>query len=348
MFTIKKGINLSHWLSQVFGWSPRELFITKNDIAQIKALGFDHVRLPIDEEELWNEKGEKIDAAWQAMVSCIDWCVELELRVVLDMHILRSHHFNSTNNEGAMTLWTDSQAQENFLALWTELSAVLKPYSTKWLAYELMNEPVAPEHEMWNKLLARLHAHVRALEPERMLSFGSNRWQFPTTYPYLKIPEGDKNIILSIHTYDPLLFTHYKAYWLPTKDFKGAITYPGVPISEIDYKTNAAHAPKAMMKLIDEHNNYFDKNMLKTVMQPAIDIAKKLNLQLYCSEFGCLPSVPQAMRLQYYNDIVDVFNENNIAHCHWDLKGDFGIVEWDRGSYKTGKAHHEIIDILVK
>jgi len=39
MFTIQKGINLSHWLSQVFGWSPRATFITQTDISNIKQWG---------------------------------------------------------------------------------------------------------------------------------------------------------------------------------------------------------------------------------------------------------------------------------------------------------------------
>lgn len=347
MFTLEKGINLSHWLSQVFGWSPREKFITETDIKTIKSLGFDHVRLPVDEEELWDTEGNKIDSAWQYMTDCIDWCVNNDLRVVIDMHILRSHHFNAANNEGAMTLWTDVAAQDNFLDLWTQLSEVLKPYSTDMLAYELMNEPVAPEHDMWNKLLARLHAHVRALEPDRMLSFGSNRWQFPSFYPYLEIPEGDKNIILSIHTYDPLLITHYRAYWLPIETYTGPVSYPGMCISPEDYDKYTDKANKAQLDFIEEHNRHFDKAELIRVMQPAIDKAKKLGLKLYCSEFGCLPSIPQEMRMQYYQDMISIFKENNIAFCHWDLKGDFGIMEWDKKNYTSGSVHKDVVDVLI-
>lgn len=348
MFIIKKGINLSHWLSQVFGWSPREVFITEVDIVHIKQMGFDHVRLPVDEEELWDEHNNKIVNAWECMNNCINWCIKHELRIVLDMHILRSHHFNATNNEGAMTLWTDVEAQENFLKLWSQLSKELLHYSPDWLAYELMNEPVAPEHEMWNELLANLHRHVRALEPDRILVFGSNLWQFPHTYPYLKVPENDKKIILSIHTYDPLLFTHYKAYWLPIRSYHGEISYPGVPISENNYKKHINTQDSALVKMIAEHNRHFDKEELLKIISPAIEKSKQFGLQLYCSEFGCLSSVPKEMRLQYYNDIISVFNEEQIAFCHWDLKGDFGILEWDRKNYKTGKEHNEIISILLK
>ncbi|MBK8808260.1 MAG: cellulase family glycosylhydrolase [Bacteroidales bacterium] len=348
MFVIEKGINLSHWLSQVFGWSPREVFVTEDDIIKIKKFGFDHVRLPIDEEELWDIEGNKLPQAWQCMINCIEWCEKHNLKLVLDMHILRSHHFNAANHEGAMTLWSEPAAQENFLALWTQLSAKLKLYSTDVLAYELMNEPVAPQHDMWNKLLDKLYTHVRALEPKRTLVIGSNMWQTPKTYPHLVIPENDPNIILSIHTYDPLLLTHYKAYWLPIKDFKGSIQYPGIPISEADLNVSADQASSQLKAMVKEHNIFFDRDSLLKIMQPAIDAAKRFKLPLYCSEFGCLPSVPSEMRMQYYKDMISNFKSAKIAHCHWDLKGDFGIINWDRVSYVNKEANIELIEILTK
>src|SRR4051812_16236603 len=58
-FQIHRGTNLSHWLSQDFGWAPRDEFITQTDIRYIARAGFDHVRLPVDEKELWQEDGSR-------------------------------------------------------------------------------------------------------------------------------------------------------------------------------------------------------------------------------------------------------------------------------------------------
>jgi endoglucanase len=49
-FIIRKGVNLSHWMSQTREWSPEDRFITREDINLIH--GFDHVRIPVDEEEM--------------------------------------------------------------------------------------------------------------------------------------------------------------------------------------------------------------------------------------------------------------------------------------------------------
>lgn len=67
-----------------------EEFITKNDIDAIAAMGFDHVRLPIDEEVMWDEKGNRHEEAFRLMNNCIEWCRKNDLRIIIDLHILRS------------------------------------------------------------------------------------------------------------------------------------------------------------------------------------------------------------------------------------------------------------------
>ncbi len=79
------------------------------------------------------------------------------------------------------------------------------------LAYEILNEAVADDPEDWNKLLNKVTAAIREKEPERKIVAGSNRWQNAGTFPDLKFPKNDKNIILSFHFYTPMTLTHHKA-----------------------------------------------------------------------------------------------------------------------------------------
>ena len=64
-FTIKRGTNLSHWLSQsrVTG-EQRRLHIQEDDFERLEKLGFDFVRIPIDEVQFWDEQGNKLPEAW--------------------------------------------------------------------------------------------------------------------------------------------------------------------------------------------------------------------------------------------------------------------------------------------
>jgi len=143
-FVIGKGTNMAHWLSQSRQrGEERRLFIQEKDFEYIAALGFEHVRLPIDEEQMWDESGNRHSDAFEIMTNCIEWSIDNNLRVIVDLHILRSHHFN----EEVKPLWTDPLEQEKFCDLWRDLSAVLIKYPVSMVAYELMNEAVADEAE---------------------------------------------------------------------------------------------------------------------------------------------------------------------------------------------------------
>ena len=226
-FHIKRGTNVSHWLSQSEARGEmRRLHIQEEDFERLHDLGFDFVRIPIDEVQFWDEKGNKLPEAWTLLTNALKWARKHELRAIVDLHIVRSHYFNAVNEGGgaANTLFTSEKSQQDLINLWYQLSDVLKDYSTDWVAYEFMNEPVADEHEQWNKLVAKVHKALRAREPQRTLVVGSNRWQGYETMKYLRVPEGDKNIVLSFHYYNPMILTHNHAWWTPIGKYNGSKT----------------------------------------------------------------------------------------------------------------------------
>ncbi len=349
-FAIQRGTNLSHWLSQDFGWAPRATWITENDLRFIARQGFDHVRLPIDEKELWGEDGKQNAAAFKMMVDCIGWARKHGLRVILDLHTVRSHHFNASNEGMAPnTLFTDPKQQEHFVELWRQLSAVLKDVPVNALAYEIMNEPVATDPEDWNKLVAKAHAVLRQLEPNRVIVIGSNMWQVPRTLPLLKVPAGDKNIILSTHTYSPMIFTHYKADWTPLKIYKGEVKYPGAILTKEAHQQLLADlgGGRESVDMLKEALDNWGPARIEQELAPAIKRAKELGLQLYCGEFGCMPTAPRQDRLAYYRDLVGVFEKHGMAWANWEYKGDFGLFQWHGLKGLNGAPDDEMIDALL-
>lgn len=347
-FAIRRGTNLSHWLSQDFGWQPRSQWITEKDFAFIAQTGFDHVRLPIDEKELWREDGSQNEEAFALMLQAIGWARANNLRVIVDLHTVRTHHFNAANEGGHNTLFTDPKAREAFFDLWRQLSARLRDQPVDAVAYEIMNEPVADDHEQWNQLIAGAHALIRKTEPDRVLIFGSNRWQIPPTLPFLKVPAGDRNIILSTHTYSPFLFTHYTAEWTPLKIYKGKVRYPGPVVSEKELaKLRKQDVRGEMADLINTARDNWGPERIAQELAPAIQRARELGLQLYCGEFGCLPTVPRKDRLAYYRDIIAVMEANGMAWANWEYKGDFGIYEWRDAKQTVWKPDQELLDIML-
>lgn len=80
-FTIKRGTNISHWLSQsAERGEARRQHIKEEDFARLEELGFDFVRLPIDEEQLWDEQGKKLPEAWQLLTQALNWAGKHRLR----------------------------------------------------------------------------------------------------------------------------------------------------------------------------------------------------------------------------------------------------------------------------
>ena len=334
-FVIKRGVNVSHWLSQTtIRGKERAKYVTQEDFKAIKAMGFDHVRLPIDEEQFWTKDGKQEKAAFKLLEKAIKWCLKYDLKVIVDLHTLRSHHFNIPDSR---TLWEEEGAQKDFIDFWRQLSKKLNKYPNDMVAYEMMNEAVSDNPEDWNKLINWAISEVRKLEPERTIVMGSVNWQQAGTFPFLKVPEGDKNIILSFHTYAPLPFTHWKAPWTGWADYDGPVQYPGevVPVENLsEYDQEAVAAMK------DFFGRYNKKSFVNE-FKPAIKKAKELGLPLYCGEFGCFPTTPMEMRQQWYQDIMEVFNENGIAWAHWNWKNDFPLVDAE-----TLEPIEEITNIL--
>ena len=323
-FEIRRGTNIAHWLSQSERrGQDRATFFTKKDIRFIDSIGFDHIRLPIDEVQMWDENGARHADAFQLLEDCLEWCHDAGLRVVLDLHILRSHHFN----EGEKPLWTVPAEQVKFIRLWKDLSGGVKKWPNGMLAYEFMNEPVADDPEQWNALLARVADSIRSWEPQRVLVIGSNRWQSVTTFDQLKVPEGDKNIILSFHFYEPFHLTHTGASWTRLKDFKGSVNYPGQIV---------------VNGITEEEKRVYNRDTLEAMMEKPLTLAKRLQLPLYCGEFGVIEKAPTGPKLAWYRDMVSIFEKHGVAYANWNFKsGSFGIVD------ENLKPEEEMIRILT-
>jgi endoglucanase len=335
-FNIKRGVNISHWLSQSRRrGAERETFFTRDDVKMIAGFGYDHIRLPIDEEQMWDEHGYKEARAFELMHEAIGWALEYDLKVIVDLHIIRSHHFNLPENP----LWTDRAEQLKFVDLWRQLSGELKDYPLNMVAYELMNEAVADDPDDWNRLVAETIEALRPLEPERKIVIGSNRWQSVHTFPDLVIPENDPHIILSFHFYDPFLLTHHRASWTHIRDYTGPVHYPGLSVDPADLEDLPAHVVAA----VGSHNRVYTRESMEEMIMTALNYARKHNLPLYCGEWGSLPTVPREMKLQWYTDVREILERHEIAWANWDYKGGFGVVNG-----RTGEPYHDLIEVLLK
>lgn len=320
-FKIHRGINISHWLSQCDGRSERQTWFTQKDVNYLADLGFDHLRIPVDEKELWHENGRSDQEAFDLLNNALDWCESAGLRAVIDLHILRSHYFLDDSPE----LYTNPEAQAHFVDLWRALSGEFNGRSNDLVAYELLNEAVAPDPEDWNKVAHMAFNGVRELEPERTIVLGSNHFCEAETFKDLAVPD-DENCVLTFHYYNPMLITHYTAqWWANGAAYDGPVQYPGQPIADEVWD---GLSPEMKAKLQSENAPFSRDSIVSGIAQP-LAVRERTKRPLYCGEFGAYEKSPQQLRLAWYRDMISVFNEFDIAWANWDYKGDFGIITAD-------------------
>lgn len=323
-WNIHKGVNIGNWISQSSKrGTDRDKAITESHIKKIAAMGFDHIRLPVDEEQLFTEAGN-LDPECLALVKrTVDYCQRNGLRVLLDLHIIRSHHFNDKVNP----LWTDLVEQEHFLDMWRKIDAEMHAYPADLLAYEPLNEPVADDPAPWNALFNRFIRQIRETDQERVLVIEANRWGGYKYVSKLDIPADDPNLMLQMHFYEPHLMTAYQASWnkFANLNFATPMTYPGKLISDAQFYA-----------LTDEEKdlcrNYYrsyDKQVFAGWWKDAIDFAKKKGLRLLLGEFGCLTNCGVANRNAWLSDVVALCKENGMPYSYWEFNHSYGFADKD-------------------
>lgn len=336
-FQIEKGISIGGYLSQTGGrLVSHEVFFNQQNVQMLADLGFDHIRLPVDELVIFTKTLEWEPGVKDLIHQTLLWCKESNMRVILDLHILRSHYFN---NEQLMTLWTEKKEQDRFVEIWGKISEEFKKYPTSLLAYELLNQPAPPGYEVWNNLSARTIKKIREVEPKRTILLASGKYGIASALKTLTVP-NDSNIMLSIHFNTPQLLTHYRSPWRKSmRDLNVKIHYPGQLVAKEDVDTIKS---KENLRVVNFYNAYYDKEVLKSRLQDAFDKAKATGLKIHVSEFGCIEKTDRGIKRRWFKDVVEIFNENNISYSVWGYKSSYGLFD-NNGNLKD----EELIEILT-
>ena len=196
------GINLADALE-----APREGLwgVTLRDdyFAVIEHAGFTTVRLPIR----WSAHPSPtapfaVDPAfWQR----IDW-------VVAEAKTHHLHAILDFQNYDELIAHPE-QNRERFLAIWRQIAEHYRP-EPPTILFELLNEP---HHQLdaatWNALVAQAIAVIRPTNPSRPIVVGPVSWNKISALPDLVLPEGDRFLVVTVHYYDPMTFTHQGAPW---------------------------------------------------------------------------------------------------------------------------------------
>ncbi len=198
-----RGMNLGNALE-----APNEgewgLTLQEDYFEQIKAAGFDSVRIPIR----WSAHAGARDPYTLDDAFCrrVDWaikqCLSRSLAVVINMH-----HYDDLFGHP-----DDHSAR--FQGIWRQIAARYQNESER-VFFELLNEPHDQlDAARWNKLFAETLAEVRKTNPRRLVIVGPIQWNSISELKSLELPD-DRRLIVTVHYYSPFEFTHQGADWMP-------------------------------------------------------------------------------------------------------------------------------------
>ncbi len=315
--TFRQGINISHWLSQNYPERPYAAdWFGESDVAWIADQGFDHIRFPID-GRLWLQADGSLDESKiKPFEQALAWARARDLGVILDMHFLPGASFDPTAQESS--LFTDRTLQHDVANFWRHVARRFAD-ADAGLRFEILNEPVAEENQQLNALNRVLLAAIRESNPTRTVYLTSNRWSGFSTLSDVVLPD-DPHVALTLHYYEPMIFTHQRASWVEFPDDMPVVTFPGTA-PDLTGTVRADHwvlqsAGHALTAAAIEADFI---RVARWVKQQAPDV------EVHIGEFGVYDKAPDDSRERWTKAVRESCERHGFGWAVWDYRGGFAV-----------------------
>jgi endoglucanase len=308
-----RGINLTGWFQAGNAYQIQAGQYTHEDFQQIKSLGCDVIRLPINLHAMTSGFPDyRLEPLFlEFLDQAVDYAESLGLYLILDNHTFDPA--KATNPNIGPILET----------VWTQMATHYKDRS-ELIIYEVLNEPHGISDQQWNTIQMGVVDAIRAVDQDHYIIIGPAGWNSFHNLEDMPVYPQDK-LIYTFHFYDPFVFTHQGATW----------TDPSMgPLSEVPFPYQAAEMPPFPSSLVgswiesafnDYHNTGTIANM-RSMMDIAVSFRDQRNVPLYCGEFGAyIPNSNNDHRVFYYQQVREYLDDKNIAWTMWDYHGGFGL-----------------------
>ncbi len=311
----QKGVNLTNWFQSAGPKQIQFTKFTKQDFLNIKSLGCDVIRLPINLHFMTSGSPDYIlePLFLQFLDEAVNWAEELEIHLIMD-----NHTFNPAAN-------TDPAIESVLIKVWSQMAAHYKDRSD-YILYEVLNEPHGIGESVWNKIQQNVIDAIRAQDTRHTIVVGGANWN---SYRSLSgLPNyTDNNLLYTFHFYDPFIFTHQGASW---------VNPSMVPLADVPFPYDASKMPDLPESLKDSwveynFNSYpVDGNeaKVKELLDIVVDFQETRNVPVFCGEFGVyIPNSDNSDRVYWYEVVRKYLEEKSIPWTIWDYTGGFGLFE---------------------
>lgn len=281
---LKRGVN-------VLGYDPiwKEPAKARFQMRHLQAIrdgGFDHVRVNLHAFEHMDAAGQ-LPASWfKQLDEVLAASLSAGLQVIIDQHNFM---------DCAKSIDT---CRSKLKAFWRQVAPRYKD-APDGVLFEILNEPNGAADPLWNDILAENLQIIRETNPKRRVVVGPKFWNSMDHLDSLKLPEADRNLVVTFHYYSPFPFTHQGAHWV--EEFKN--------ISGVTWGTAVER---------EQIGKDFDK--VKAW-------AQKHGRPILLGEFGALETGALAQRVAWTSTVARAAEARGFGWSYWQFDSDF--IVWD-------------------
>lgn len=297
---LKKGVNISCALE-----SPEEgqwgVIIEEDHLETIKNAGFSSIRLPVR----WNthaaeEAPYTVDPVFLKRVDqVLKWSLKRELVVVLDWH----HYVEFRENP--------KEHRDRFFAIWEQLAEHYKNWSPT-LYFEVLNEPAEKlTSELWNTYQDKVIRIIRKTNPDRAIVVSPIKHSSVEELKNLKLPQNDRNLIVTFHIYVPYRFTHQ------------GVQRPGKAANPVGITWGSKE----------------EKERIGDLAAMAVEFGRNTNRPVWLGEFGTYYQTDTAERVKWAAHVRSEVEKHGLSWAYWSFcSAKFGLYD-----QKTRRWNQELL-----
>lgn len=323
---MKRGVNLT-------GWDAEDV-LRRPTLAQLQALrahGFTHIRLPLDNRPLGDDRSE---AYLDEMVDRVIGLLAQDFSVSLDLH--------PDGIIGALFSRDADAAEKYLLDAWERIARKVRFFDPEKIAVELLNEPQADDAQ-WLAAVERLIPAIRRVLPRNTIVVGPAGPQRHEALAAMQ-PFSDPNIVYAVHYYDPFAFTHQGADWGGADDpmrYLRDLPFPAKPTdpamaARIEALERAGHRKAAEVLRLSLEDRW-DESGIAGAFDMMAGWAAKNGRPVIVNEFGVLNHVaPREARLAWLAMVRQAAEARCIGWTHWDFQDGFGLMDPETGMPDAG------------
>ena len=234
------------------------------------------------------DANNKLDPTW---LHTLDWAVQTALANHLNV-ILDEHDYNRCATDPAA-------CREKVLAFWNQVAPRYQDAPAS-VMFEILNEPNgALTPPLWNGLLKETLAVIRETNPTRNVIIGPAFWNNINYLNQLELPASDRHIVVTVHYYLPMRFTHQGASWVKEAAHLSGITWGS-----------------------DEEKQKMEDDFVGVQAW-----SKKEDRPIFLGEFGAYDKADMDSRARYISCAARTAEHLGWAWAYWQFDGDFIVYD---------------------